>query len=393
MNTAVAPIRPTRQQMVPLKDCRTIGEALQSAEMVERLKQAVPRHLSPERMLRVLALAVNKTPKLQEANMMGLLAAMLGLASLGLEPNTPLGHAFLIPFNNRRAQRVDVQVVIGYPGLIDLARRSGELKAIHADVVYQGDEFEFMYGTEQYLRHRPAAHRSDKPLYAYAVAHLRDGGVAFEVMAWSEVMAIRNGSQGYLRDKENSPWAKHEAEMAKKTAVRRLIKWLPRSVEMANAAELEDRTQMGAIAFDPIAGSIEDLGVVEQADDGAAAETQQQAAAQIEQKQEQQAGKVETKAQAEPEKAEAAKETPPAHEQQVAAGPEWVYHPIKGKPTTYPTWQGFHNAILTGIGNCSGDALDKLMDANGEAIRRLDHVSPEHYQQVLDEAGRKGWTG
>jgi recombination protein RecT len=353
MNTAVAPIRPTRQQMVPLRECKTIGEALQSAEMVERLRQAVPRHLSPERMLRVLALAVNKTPKLAECDMMSLLAAMLGLASLGLEPNTPLGHAFLIPFGK------SVQVVIGYPGLIDLARRSGELKAIHADVVYQGDEFDFLYGTDQHLRHLPAAHRGDKPLYAYAVAHLRDGGVAFEVMAWSEVMAIRNSSQGYLRAKDSSPWAKHEAEMAKKTAVRRLIKWLPRSVEMANAAELEDRTQMGAIAFDPIAGSIEDLGVVEQA---------------------------------EPEKAEAAKETPPAQDGSAPA-PEWVYHPIKGKPATYPTWQGFHNAILTGIGNCSGDALDKLMDANGEAIRRLDHVSPEHYQQVLDEAGRKGWTG
>jgi recombination protein RecT len=386
MNTAVAPIRPTRQQMVPLRECKTIGEALQSAEMVERLRQAVPRHLSPERMLRVLALSVNKTPKLAQCDMMSLLAAMLGLASLGLEPNTPLGHAFLIPFGK------SVQVVIGYPGLIDLARRSGELKAIHADVVYQGDEFDFLYGTDQHLRHRPAAHRGDKPLYAYAVAHLRDGGVAFEVMAWSEVMAIRNSSQGYLRAKDSSPWAKHEAEMAKKTAVRRLIKWLPRSVEMANAAELEDRTQMGAIAFDPIAGSIEDLGVVEQADDGAAAETQQQAAAQIEQKQEQQAGKVETKAQAEPEKAEAAKESQPAQDGSAPA-PEWVYHPTKGKPATYPTWQGFHNAVLTGIGNCSGDALDKLMDINGEAIRRLDHVSPEHYQQVLDEAGRKGWTG
>jgi recombination protein RecT len=390
MNTAVAPIRPTRQQMVPLKDCRTIGEALQSAEMVERLRQAVPRHLSPERMLRVLALAVNKTPKLQEANMMGLLAAMLGLASLGLEPNTPLGHAFLIPFNNRRANRVDVQVVIGYPGLIDLARRSGELKAIHADVVYQGDEFDFVYGTEQHLRHRPAAHRGDKPLYAYAVAHLRDGGVAFEVMAWSEVMAIRNSSQGYLRDKEKSPWAVHEAEMAKKTAVRRLIKWLPRSVEMANAAELEDRTQMGAIAFDPIAGSIEDLGVVEQTDTAAAAAEASQPG-QIEQRQEQQVGQVETKAQAEPEKAETAKEPPAA--QQQAAEQGWTYQPPRGAAKEYPSWQGFHNAILTGIGSCSDAALDKLMDANGEMIRRLDHVSPEHYQQVLDEAGRKGWAG
>jgi recombination protein RecT len=388
MNTAVAtmPTRPTRALAKPLRECETIGEALQSAEMVERLRQAVPRHLSPERMLRVLALAVNKTPKLAEANMMGLLAAMLGLASLGLEPNTPLGHAFLIPFNNRRKGTVEVQVVIGYPGLIDLARRSGELKAIHADVVYKGDEFEFLYGTEQYLKHRPAAHRGTEPLYAYADAHLKDGSTAFEVMAWSEVMAIRNASQGYLRDRENSPWAKHEAEMAKKTAVRRLIKWLPRSVEMANAAELEDRTSMGQIAFDPIAGSIEELAVADQQQD-------QGQPAQIEQRQEQQVATVETKPQAEPEKTEAAKETPPAHEQQGTAGPEWVYHPIKGKPATYPTWQGFHNAILTGIGNCSGDALDRLMDANGEAIRRLDHVSPEHYQQVLDEAGRKGWTG
>lgn len=391
---SVAPIRPTRAQMVSLRECKTIGEALQSTEMIERLRQAVPRHLSAERMLRVLALSVNKTPKLAECNMMSLLAAMLGLASLGLEPNTPLGHAYLIPFNNRRANRVDVQVVIGYSGLIDLARRSGELKAIHADVVFQGDEFEFMYGTEQYLRHRPAALRGDKPLYAYAVAHLRDGGVAFEVMAWSEVMAIRNASQGYLRDRENSPWAKHEAEMAKKTAVRRLIKWLPRSVEMANAVEIEDRTQTGTAAFDPISGSIEDLSVSDQPLE-TGAETSPPPP-QVEDAREEPVGKMAPVASEQPAQVSPnATATAPKAEAAGAPPQDSGYHyiPLRGKPTTYPSWQGFHNAILTGIGNCSGEALDKLMNQNGEAINRLDAIAPEHYGQILDAAGAKGWTG
>lgn len=276
------------QGAAPQTEPPKIQQLLQSPEMVKRMQAVLPRHLSPERMLRVMAQAVFKTPKLAECHPITLLGAMMACASLGLEPNTPLGHAYLIPFEKRKkdgekwiTERVDVQLIIGYKGLLDLARRSGTLESVHADVVYEGDEFSFEYGTNMHLRHRPMGERENRvPIWAYAHAKLKDGGQAFEVLPYGQVLTIRNGSQGYgeavkkaqrekraLTDKD-SPWIKHEHEMVAKTMFRRLSKWLSLSIEFANAAELDRMSDAGtanlaafadvseAGAFDPMAAQI-----------------------------------------------------------------------------------------------------------------------------------------
>ncbi len=262
--TTNVPAAPTRAQMKPFKDVKTIGEALRHPDMVDRFQQAVPRHLSPERMLRVCALAIQKTPKLADCDMMTLLGGMLGLASLGLEPNTPLGHAYLIPFDKRakvngawQVVATEVQVIIGYKGYIDLARRSGSMVSIHADVVYEGDTFSFEYGSGMHLKHIPQGAREGRvPVWAYAHAKLQDGE-AFEVLPYAQVLKIRDGSQGYqsaLRGRDHnpkgfaaSPWVAHEHEMAAKTMVRRLSKMLPMSIEMANAAALDQMSETGRL--------------------------------------------------------------------------------------------------------------------------------------------------
>lgn len=261
---------PTRGQFKPFKEVRTIGEALKHPDMVERFKLATPKHLSPERMLRVCAMAIQKTPKLAECDLMTLLGAMLSLASLGLEPNTPLGHAHLIPYEKRekvdgkwKVVGVEVQPIIGYRGYIDLARRTGNLVAIHADVIYEGDEFSFSYGTDMHLRHRPSLTRKQqKPLWAYFYCKLADGE-AFEVLPYSEILAIRNAAEGYksaLRNKERyppswekNPWVAFEHEMAAKTMIRRISKRLPMSIEMANAAALDAMSETGRVDFRSIA--------------------------------------------------------------------------------------------------------------------------------------------
>lgn len=266
----VVPARPTRSSVMPLKECKSINDALRHPEMVDRIKQAVPRHLAPERMLRVMAMAVHRTPKLAEADLMTLLGAMLACASLGLEPNTPLGHAYLIPFEKRKRQgndwvteRVDVNLIIGYRGFIDLARRSGSLVSIHADVVYDGDEFDFEYGSNMHLRHRPQGdHQGRPPFWGYAHAKLTDGE-AFEVLPYGRVLGIRNSAQGYqqaLRAKADherkgykgdclayikNPWIAFEHEMASKTLIRRLSKMLPLSIEFMNAASLDALSETG----------------------------------------------------------------------------------------------------------------------------------------------------
>lgn len=259
------PAPPTPAQFKRLSEVTSVREALMHPEMALRMKAAIPKHLSAERMLRVCALAIQKTPKLAECDMMTLLGAMITLGTLGLEPNTPLGQAYLIPFEKRTKDNngrwvttgVDVQVVIGYKGYIDLARRSGELVNIHADVVYEGDEFTFEYGTGMHMRHVPVGARAKrKPLWAYFYAKLADGGEAFEVLPYEEILAIRDASQGYqsaMRNRERypesfskTPWVAFEHEMAAKTMIRRIAKWLPMSIEAADATTIDSAHEGGA---------------------------------------------------------------------------------------------------------------------------------------------------
>jgi recombination protein RecT len=249
----------------------TLGELLQDPRMKKNLQEAAPRHMSPDRLLRVIANAMRKTPRLTECSPLSLMGALITCATLGLEPNTPLGHAYLIPFDKRKkigkhwTTVTEVNLILGYQGLIDLTRRTGSLVSLHADVVYEGDVFEFEYGSRMHLRHIPQGVREGRrAVYAYAHAKLEDGE-AFEVLPYEEVLRIRDNTQAYqqaMRDKaepENrgrwreTPWIKHEHEMAAKTMVRRLAKWLPKSVEYANALTIDSLGDKASINFEAIA--------------------------------------------------------------------------------------------------------------------------------------------
>ncbi len=252
--------------VTPRAEKRTIRNLLEDKNTVKKIQQIIPAHLNPERMARIFAMAVFKTPKLAECDPTSLLGAMMACASFGLEPNTPLGHAYLIPFEKKKkvnnqwvTDRVDVNLIIGYRGYIDLARRSGDLVSIHADVVYEGDEFSFEYGSNMHLKHIPVGSRKNRtPLYCYAHAKLRDGGEAFEVLPDEEVINIRDNAQGYqssLRagkdsvSYKTSPWVAYEHEMKSKTMIRRLSKMLPLSIEFANAVALDAMSEASKVDF------------------------------------------------------------------------------------------------------------------------------------------------
>ena len=264
---------PKQSHHAPLSRKTTLQDAFDHPQFLARIKQATPKHLSADRMLAVFVQSVQKTPKLRECDVMSLLGAFLSVASVGLEPNTALQHAHLIPFEKNRwdpktktriLERVDVQVIFGYQGLLELAYRSGLLKSVHADVVWQGDEFEYWYGTGGMLRHRPMGGvraEGEIPKSAYMYAAMKHEGEAFEVMPMSDVLAIRNSTQAYssaMRAKESAaekgwklpasyteaPWVKHFVPMARKTVFRAGSKWLPKSIELAAAValdELQDR--------------------------------------------------------------------------------------------------------------------------------------------------------
>lgn len=212
------------------------------------LAAVLPKHVSPDRMLKIALGALRTTPKLMECTVESLMGAVVQCSQLGLEPNTPLGHAYLIPFEKKKKQgnqwvteKVETQIVIGYKGLIDLARRSGQVVSIAAHAVHERDHFEYSYGLDEKLEHKPAMTNRGHVIAFYAVAKLVGGGHAFEVMSAEQVNEIRDASQNFkfARDKEKTVWGQHYEEMGRKTVLRRLFKYLPVSIELTNASALD----------------------------------------------------------------------------------------------------------------------------------------------------------
>ena len=237
-----------KQAVQPKKDLAAMKPAEKVAHLLESRKDSIaamlPRHLNAERLLKVAQIAATTTPALLECEIPSLISAIGQCAQMGLEPNTVLGHAYLVPFNAKKGDRwtKSVQVIVGYKGLIDLARRSGHIISIAAHEVREKDLFELEYGLEEKLRHVPSMQDRGDIIGFYAVAHLKDGGHAFDFLPVSEVNTIRDGTQSKGK---YGPWKDHYVEMGKKTAVRRLAKMLPLSVEFAAAAAMDDITERG----------------------------------------------------------------------------------------------------------------------------------------------------
>lgn len=201
-------------------------EARQSA-----IAALVPKHLSPERLMKVLLNSVYKTPLLQECTPSSLLQSALTAAELGLEPGGALGHAYLVPYGKT------CTFIIGYKGFVELMRRSGQLASIRAVVVREKDRFRYTEGIDQAIEHEPHLDGDAGPLkYVYAVAKLKDGTVQCEFMTRQQVDAIRTKS----KSGSNGPWATDYDEMAKKTVIRRIAKTLPMSSEAEKALEVDN---------------------------------------------------------------------------------------------------------------------------------------------------------
>ncbi|HEV8035187.1 recombinase RecT [Yoonia sp.] len=228
----------------PLTQVSNVKHLLVNDNAKAQLAAVAARHMNPERLMRVTANAIRTTPKLQECDPISFLGALMQCAALGLEPNTVMGFAYMIPFKNNKKGITEVQLIVGYRGLIDLARRSGHITTISAHIHYSDDiEWVYQEGSDPKLVHVPGD-QEGQPLHAYAVAQFRDGGFAQIVLPWKQVMKIRDGSQGWqtavkFGSTKNSPWFTHEAAMAKKTAIRALAKYLPLSVEFQDAIQID----------------------------------------------------------------------------------------------------------------------------------------------------------
>jgi recombination protein RecT len=218
------------------------------AQLIERMKpelaRVLPNHLDPDRLARIALTVFRQTPALTGCDPQSFLGALMTSAQLGLEPG-PLGEAYLVPFGRQ------VTFVVGYRGLIKLAWQSGQVRTISAHVVREGDEFSFSYGLNPDLHHRPALRDRGVAVAAYAAATLTNGGSAFEVMALDEVERVR----GRSRSSKAGPWVTDWEEMARKTPLRRLAKWLPLSTSLLQrAVQLDESTRTA----DQIAAPIDD---------------------------------------------------------------------------------------------------------------------------------------
>lgn len=206
------------------------------------LKQIAAESIDLSRLYRVIVGCVATTPGLQRCSVSSIMRCMQQAAEVGLEPGGALGLAYLVPFNNSKTGGSDCQFIIGYRGFIELARRSGFVRTVEAYAVYEGDVWEYEQGLKPVLRHIPGTAERDpsKLTHVYAVARYKDGSSQADVMTRQDVERIRTRSNAG----QSGPWKTDYEEMAKKTAVRRLCKYLPRSIQLERGFVQETRNEM-----------------------------------------------------------------------------------------------------------------------------------------------------
>jgi recombination protein RecT len=218
------------------------------AGLIEQLRpqieRALPNTMSADRFARIVLTTLRTSPNLAKCNPHSLMAACMLSAQLGLEPG-PLGHAYFVPFGK------EVTFIIGYRGMLDLARRSGDIRSIEAREVCANDKFEYAFGLEPKLTHVPATGDRGEPTHYYGIAKFTDDSYYFEVLSKEDVDGYRKRS----RASGSGPWVTDYSAMARKTVIRRMAPYLPLSPEAARAVasdegvvtRLDDLTHDGSI--------------------------------------------------------------------------------------------------------------------------------------------------
>lgn len=201
------------------------------------LKKALPSVLTPERFTRIALSALNNTPDLAKCTPMSFISALLNAAQLGLEPNTPLGQAYLIPYKNKGV--LECQFQIGYKGMIDLAYRNGQMQTIQAQTVYENDTFDYCYGLNPQLEHRPAVEDRGQPVYFYGLYKMVNGGYGYAVMSKADMdLFAQTYSKGI--SSSYSPWKTSYEEMAKKTVIKQALKYAPIKTDLQRALSTDE---------------------------------------------------------------------------------------------------------------------------------------------------------
>ncbi len=212
--------------------------------MKSQIAAALPKHLTPERMIRMAVTLFSKSDSLQKCSVQSIVACVVQASELGLELTGPLGHAFMVPYSGQATFQ------IGYKGFFELAFRSGKLSAWPMRVVFANDLFDVQYGSDQKILHKPAKGERGDPIGYYSCLYMHDGGRDFDYLSVEDAEQHRDRySQAFKNaekyGKTNSPWHTNFDAMAMKTTVRSLAKRAPLSTELRAAASIDEYAEAG----------------------------------------------------------------------------------------------------------------------------------------------------
>lgn len=223
---------PSALVTTPAKDVRAL---IMSESFQTQIKKAMPEAMSSDVLLRVAVTTIQKTPKLLECSRDSLMQCVLECAQLGLLPDGILGQAYMVPYS-----RV-ATLQIGYRGILELARRSNQVKYVVGEAVYDCDDFSITYAPIREMKHVPNLEdptRGEKVEGKYLPTGFRgahglvlykDDTIDFEYMPLHKIERVRSLSQS--GSSKDGPWLNHFEEMARKTAIRSLSKRLPLSAD------------------------------------------------------------------------------------------------------------------------------------------------------------------
>ena len=243
------------EEQALVKERGSLGDLQQLLEKHKaQIVNALPKHMTAERMIRIAMTAVSGSPELMRCQAISLAACIVQASILGLEPNSVLGEAYLVPFWNKKAKNPDgslgayqAQLIPGYLGLVKLARNTGEVSMIDAQPVYEHDFFEFEKGSEVYWRHKWERSADRGKVQGYWAGYvLKDGAKNFEYWTVKQIEEHRDRYSKGAYDRNGNlqgPWKDSPDWMYRKTPLRQVIKLMPKSVELSTAIALDERAE------------------------------------------------------------------------------------------------------------------------------------------------------
>lgn len=208
--------------------------------MESEIKRALPSIMTPERFTRMAISATNTNPTLLKCEKTTFLSALMNAAQLGLEPNTPLGQAYLIPYWSSKRNRYECQFQIGYQGYKDLFYRNDDNCNADAYVVYENDVFEYELGLNPNLVHKPALKNRGEVIAYYSVWKNKQGGFGITVMSKEDMEHFYDEKVKPNKNGKSSPWDTDYIAMAKKTVLKQNLKYAPLSADLRRLVEADE---------------------------------------------------------------------------------------------------------------------------------------------------------